>query len=75
MGLSLSEIRELFDLYETTRNERAQLAKFLQMLGGTPRACSRSRREDIDAVLAEIDALERECRRRLRDADRRGEAA
>jgi len=68
LGLSLSEIRELFDLYAATRNERAQLAKFLQMLGDR-RAMLLQQREDIDAVLAEISILERDCRRRLRDAD------
>ena len=65
LGLSLSEIRELFDLYAATRNERAQLAKFLQMLADR-RAMLLQQREDIDAVLAEISTLERDCRRRLR---------
>src|SRR4051812_44019732 len=32
LGLSLSEIRELFDLYSEASNERAQLTKFLQIL-------------------------------------------
>jgi DNA-binding transcriptional MerR regulator len=70
LGLSLSEIGELFDLYEATRSERPQLAKFLQMLSDR-RAMLAQQREDIDAVLAEIGALERECRRRLK----RGEDA
>ncbi len=70
LGLSLSEIGELFDLYEATRSERPQLAKFLQMLSDR-RAMLAQQREDIDAVLAEIGSLERECRRRLK----RGEDA
>jgi DNA-binding transcriptional MerR regulator len=65
LGLALSEIRELFDLYAATRNERAQLTKFLQMLGDR-RAMLLQQRDDIDAVLGEIGALERDCRRRLR---------
>lgn len=65
LGLSLSEIRELFDLYAATRNERAQLAKFLQMLGER-RAMLLTQREDIDAVISEIAILERDCRRRLK---------
>lgn len=65
LGLSLSEIRELFDLYAATRNERAQLAKFVQMLADR-RAMLLQQREDIDAVLAEIAILERDCRRRLK---------
>jgi DNA-binding transcriptional MerR regulator len=65
LGLSLSEIRELFDIYATTGNERTQLAKFLQMLSDR-RAMLLQQREDIDAVLVEIGVLERDCRRRLK---------
>ena len=65
LGLSLSEIRELFDIYATAGNERAQLAKFLQMLADR-RAMLHQQREDIDAVLAEIAFIERDCRRRLK---------
>src|SRR3979411_3525195 len=32
LGLSLSEIRELLDLYEATKSERPQLTKFLEVL-------------------------------------------
>lgn len=66
LGLALSEIRELFDIYASSGNERPQLAKFLQMLADR-RAMLLQQREDIDAVLAEIDVLERDCRRRLRN--------
>jgi DNA-binding transcriptional MerR regulator len=65
LGLALSEIRELFDLYATTRSERRQLEKFLTMLADR-RAMLVQQREDIDAVLAEIAILERDCRRRLK---------
>jgi DNA-binding transcriptional MerR regulator len=65
LGLALSEIRELFDLYATTRNERPQLQKFLVMLSDR-RAMLLQQREDIDAVLAEIAVLDRDCRRRLK---------
>jgi DNA-binding transcriptional MerR regulator len=65
LGLALSEIRELFDLYETTRNERPQLEKFLVMLAER-RAMLLQQREDIDAVLGEIAVLDRDCRRRLK---------
>jgi len=67
LGLSLSEIGELLDLYEVARNERAQLAKFVVLLDER-RSRLLQQKEDIDAVLAEIDGIERECRRRLRDA-------
>jgi DNA-binding transcriptional MerR regulator len=67
LGLALSEIRELFDIYAAAGNERPQLVKFLQMLTDR-RAMLLQQREDIDAVLTEIAALERDCRRRLRPA-------
>lgn len=66
LGFSLSEIRELLDLYEVGRNERAQLAMFIEMLADR-RARLLQQKEDIDAVLAEIDGIDRECRRRLKD--------
>ena len=66
LGLALSEIGELLDLYEVARNERAQLAKFLNLLEDR-RMRLIQQREDIDAVLAEIEGVERECRRRLKD--------
>ena len=74
LGFSLSEIRELLDLYEVARNERAQLAKFVDMLGER-RARLLQQKEDIDAVLAEIDGVERDCRRRLKDEARHGKPA
>jgi DNA-binding transcriptional MerR regulator len=66
LGFSLSEIRELLDLYEVNHNERAQLAMFIELLGER-RARLLQQKEDIGAVLAEIDGIERECRRRLKD--------
>jgi DNA-binding transcriptional MerR regulator len=66
LGLSLAEIAELLDLYEIARNERAQLAKFLDLLADR-RHRLMQQKEDIDAVLAEIDGVERECRRRLKE--------
>ncbi len=65
LGLSLSEIRELLDLYDTTRSERPQLVKFLQVLSQR-RAMLKQQQEDIAIVLAEIESLERQCRKRLR---------
>ena len=70
LGFSLTEIRELLDLYEVARNERAQLSKFIDMLGER-RARLLQQKEDIDAVLAEIEGVERDCRRRLKDQMRR----
>jgi len=72
LGLALSEIGELLDLYEVRRNERAQLTAFLALLADR-RTRLLQQREDIEIVLAEIDGIERECRRRLK-AEARAEA-
>jgi len=71
LGLSLAEIGELLDLYEVARNERAQLSKFLELLAER-RGRLLQQKEDIDATLAEIEGLERECRRRLKEPEARG---
>ncbi len=65
LGLSLSEIRELLDLYEASKSERPQLVKFLEVLSSR-RAMLKQQQEDIAVVLAEIEGLERTCRKRLR---------
>src|SRR5438067_13233605 len=65
LGLALSEIRELLDLYDTSRSERPQLVKFLQVLSQR-RSMLKQQQEDITIVLAEIESLERQCRKRLR---------
>ena len=65
LGLSLSEIRELLDLYEASKSERPQLLKFLQVLAER-RTMLKQQQEDIAIVLSEIDSLERQCRKRLR---------
>ncbi|MFI4904590.1 MAG: MerR family transcriptional regulator, partial [Burkholderiales bacterium] len=55
------------DMYEVSRNERGQLAKFIELLADR-RARLLQQKEDIDATLAEIEGIERECRRQLKDA-------
>ena len=73
LGLSLSEIRELLDLYEATNSERPQLIKFLEILAAR-RAMLAQQQEDIAIVLAEIDGIERQCRKRLRQGASAGAA-
>jgi len=70
LGFSLTEIRELLDLYEVSRDERLQLSTFIDMLGER-RDRLLQQKEDIDAVLAEIEGVERDCRRRLREEAKR----
>lgn len=67
LGLSLTEIRELLDLYDVSRSETPQLVKFLEVLAAR-RSMLKQQQEDIAIVLAEIETLERQCRKRLRQA-------
>ena len=61
IGLALSEIREILDLYELARDEASQSLKLLQLLSERKKQLEEQRR-DIDAVLAEIVTLEGHCR-------------
>src|SRR2546428_2710082 len=65
LGLSLSEIRELLDLYEATRSERPQLLKFLQVLAER-RAGVKPEPGEIPVGVSVIDPLQRQMRKRLR---------
>lgn len=69
LGFSLFEIREMFELYEADHDEKPQLERFLSLLAQR-RAQLEQQREDIEAVLAEIQAYERQCRTRLKGADK-----
>jgi DNA-binding transcriptional MerR regulator len=60
LGLSLAEIRELIDMYDTAP-ESSQLARLLEVLAHQ-RAKLEQQREDIEAVLAELDTFEGQCR-------------
>jgi DNA-binding transcriptional MerR regulator len=64
LGLSLAEIRELIDMYDSAP-ESSQLARLLEVLA-RQRAKLAQQREDIEAVLGELDAFEAQCRNLLR---------
>ena len=64
LGLSLTEIREILDLYDTNVDEVPQLTKFIEILENR-RTLLLQQREDIDVVLAEMDGLVRQSRRHL----------
>lgn len=64
LGLTLSEIRGLIDMYEPGQDERPQLERFLAVLE-THKAALERQREDIAAQLAEIAAFEKRVRRQL----------
>src|SRR5215831_16426471 len=65
LGLTLSEIRELIDMYEPGRDERPQLKRFLAVLEAH-RETLLQQRADIEAQLAEIQTFERRVRKQLK---------
>src|SRR5512145_952069 len=65
LGLTLSEIRGLIDMYEPGEDQRPQLERFLAVLE-THRASLLQQRDDIEAQLSEIQAFEKKVRKQLR---------
>lgn len=64
LGLTLTQIRELIDMYESPKDAVPQAKKFLAILE-QHRATLEQQREDIEVTLAEIGQHEAECRRIL----------
>ncbi|MCK6375004.1 MAG: MerR family DNA-binding transcriptional regulator [Zoogloea sp.] len=60
LGLSLAEIGELLGMYDGLRDSAPQLRRLLVVLAERRRALEQQR-EDIAAVLGEIDILEQQC--------------
>jgi DNA-binding transcriptional MerR regulator len=65
LGLSLSEIRELIDMYEPGQDERPQLERFLAVLE-SHRTSLLQQRADIEAQLSEIQTFEKRVRKQLK---------
>jgi DNA-binding transcriptional MerR regulator len=65
LGLTLSEIRELIDMYEPGRDERPQLKRFLAVLESHRETLVRQR-ADLEAQLSEIHSFEKKVRKRLK---------
>jgi DNA-binding transcriptional MerR regulator len=65
LGLTLSEIRELIDMYEPGRDERPQLERFLAVLE-SHRTSLLQQRADIEAQLTELEVFEKKIRKQLR---------
>ncbi len=64
LGLALSEIRELIDMYEPGRDARPQLERFLALLH-SHRTALEQQRSDLEAQLSEITAFEKRVRKQL----------
>ncbi len=64
-GMSLTEIREIVEMYDdAATGERAQLAVLLDRLAGIG-ADLRARRRDLNRTLAEVEDVADRCRARL----------
>ena len=64
LGLSLAEIKELVDMYESPRDSGPQLRKYLGVLA-QHRAQIESQMADLQATLDEVAVHEKEARRLL----------
>ena len=69
LGLSLTEAKELIDMYDSPRDTGPQLRKFLQVLTGH-RAQLEAQRAELEATLAEIGEHEKEARSLLARLER-----
>ena len=65
LGLSLSEISDIIELYDSDQGETGQLASFLDSIRER-RSVLKQQRTDIDATLQELQRIERRCRSRLK---------
>jgi DNA-binding transcriptional MerR regulator len=70
LGLTLAEVKELVDMYESPRDTQPQLKKFLVVLAAH-RAQLEQQMADLDATLDEVRAHEKEPRRLLAEGERR----
>jgi len=65
LGFTLSEIRELIDMYEPGRDARPQLERFRAVLQAHTAALLQQR-GDIEAQLSELQAFEKKIKKQLR---------
>ncbi|MBC7994848.1 MAG: MerR family DNA-binding transcriptional regulator [Rhizobacter sp.] len=70
LGLTLSEVKELVDMYESPRDTQAQLKKFLSVLA-LHRAQLEQQMADLSITLDEVRTHEKEAKRLLADGERK----
>jgi DNA-binding transcriptional MerR regulator len=70
LGLTLAEVKDLVDMYESPRDTQAQLRKFLAVLG-EHRAQLEQQMADLHVTLDEVRAHEREARRLLAEGEKK----
>jgi DNA-binding transcriptional MerR regulator len=66
LGLSLAEIKELIDMYDSAGSEGTQLQSFLDVLARR-RAALEQQRDDIAAVLQDVSRFEQQCLNLLKE--------
>ena len=67
LGLTLSEIREIVDMYEPGRSDRPQLERFLTVLE-EHKTMLQQQQADLQAQLSELESFEKKLRKQLRRA-------
>ena len=74
LGLSLQEVKQLVDMYDSKADTSQQLKAFLQVLR-EHRSQLERRLDDIEVTLVEIAQHEERCKRLLAQADQHAAAA
>lgn len=74
LGLALSEVKELLDMYESPKDQAAQNARFVEVLA-RHRTTLEQQREDIEAQLKEVIAFEAQYKKRLAESKVAGRKA
>ena len=64
LGFSLSEVREIIEMYDLDSGESVQLRYFLEQIKNR-REALKQQRHDIELTLDELDSIESECKHRL----------
>jgi DNA-binding transcriptional MerR regulator len=70
LGLTLAEVKDLVDMYESPRDTQAQLRKFLAVLA-EHRAQLEQQMADLHVTLDEVRSHEKEARRLLSDGEKK----
>ncbi len=73
LGLSLTEARDIIDMYDSPRDTGAQLRKFLQVLAAHRKQLE-GQMADLQANLEEVKEHERESRALLAKLDKKAKA-
>lgn len=64
LGFALSEVKEMFDLYDTSPGEEGQLQYLLDRIQQR-RVLLEQQQKDIEAVLGEMKGVEKRCQKAL----------